>query len=255
MDDPQRVNPGSSADAPGDDAALEEGLSGLSGLSSLSQLDDLLVRVAELAVTAIPHAEGAGLTLLEPDRPDVVVKTAEFVRRIDDMQYSIGEGPCITAAADGVTVRSGSLGGDRRWPRFGPRAGRMGVHSVLSLPLVTPSGVVGAMNVYARAKDVFDQRAEELGELFAAPAAITVQNAQILAQVQRLADRLQAALASRAVIDQAIGILRSRTGCGPQEAFERLRRISQAEHVKLVDVAGRIVDEAVRRASRAHGDR
>jgi len=49
-------------------------------------------------------------------------------------QYGIGQGPCISAAAEGRTMRSGSLGGDPRWPRFGPRAGRLGVHSVLAVP-------------------------------------------------------------------------------------------------------------------------
>ena len=110
---------------------------------------------------AIPGADGAGLTLIEPGRADTIVKSAPFVEQVDDIQYGIGEGPCISAAATGQTVRSGSLGGDPRWPRFGPRVGRLGVHSVLSLPLLAGDGVVGAMNVYAHAKDAFDDRAEQ----------------------------------------------------------------------------------------------
>lgn len=43
---------------------------------------------------------------------------------VDDIQYGIGEGPCISAAALGQTMRSGSIGGDARWPRFGARANR-----------------------------------------------------------------------------------------------------------------------------------
>ena len=77
------------------------------------------------------------------------------------------------------TVRSGSLGGEKMWPRFGPRVGRLGVHSALSLPLLLPDQVVGAINVYARGKDIFDEHAAELGELFARPAAVAVHNAQI----------------------------------------------------------------------------
>ena len=122
------------------------------------------------------------------------------------------------------------------------------MHSVLSLPLRTPAGVVGAMNVYAHAKDAFDARAEELGEVFAIPAAVSVLNAQILAQSQRLATQLQAALSSRPVIDQAIGILRSRSGETAAEAFTRLRVLSQTEHRKLVEIAGAIVEEAAARA-------
>jgi GAF domain-containing protein len=231
------------------DADLAASLTALSQLSSGAfGLTDLLIRVAGMAVAAIPGADGAGLTLLEPDHADVIVKSTEFVRQIDDIQYHLGEGPCISAAATGQTMRSGSLSADGRWPRFGPRAGRLGVHSVLSLPLLTPAGVLGALNVYAHGKDTFDDRAAELGELFAVPAAISVLNAQILAQARRLASQLQTALTSRPVIDQAIGILRSRSGESAAEAFNRLRMISQSEHVKLSQVATSIVDEAAARA-------
>lgn len=257
MDDSERSDGSGEGDPVGpatmeadpQDAGLAASLSELSKLSAgRVGLIELLTRVAAMAVQAIPGADGAGLTLLEPDRADIIVKSTDFVRQIDDIQYSIGQGPCISAAESGTTMRSGSLGGDPRWPRFGPRAGRLGVHSVLSLPLVTPGGVVGAMNVYAHAKDAFDERAEELGELFAVPAAISVLNAQILAQSQRLATQLQAALVSRPVIDQAIGILRSRSGDTAAEAFARLQTMSQHEHVKLSVVASRIVEEAAARA-------
>jgi GAF domain-containing protein len=115
-----------------------------------------------------------------------------------------------------------------------------------------PGQVVGAINVYAHGKDVFDERAAHLGELFAAPAAVAVHNAQVLIRAQELAARLQKALSSRPVIDQAVGLLRGRTGATSEEAFARLREISQNDHVKLVDVAQRIVDEAVRRARARH---
>ncbi|GAA2020351.1 GAF and ANTAR domain-containing protein [Nakamurella flavida] len=238
---------------PADDADLSASLAGLAGLSSLgSTLETVLTRIAEYAVQAIPGADGAGLTLLEPDRADLIVKSAPFVVEVDDIQYDLGEGPCVDAAAQGRTMRSGSLGGDPRWPRFGPRVGRLGVHSVLSLPLITPTGVVGAMNVYAHAKHAFDENAERVGEIFAVPAAVSVQNAHILAQAQRLAQHLEIALAHRAAIDQAIGILRARSGLTADEAFDRLRQLSQHQHRKLAEVAATIVQEAVNRARHQH---
>jgi GAF domain-containing protein len=232
---------------------LAESLVGLAGLSSARlSLEDLLIQVATLAVQAIPGADGAGLTLLEAGRADTIVKSEPFVTVIDDIQYGIGEGPCISAAQTGQTTRSDSLGGDPRWPRFGPRAGRLGVHSALSLPLLIQDQIVGVMNVYAHPKGVFDERAEKVGELFAVPAAIAVQNAQVLAQTQRLAANLEKALTNRAVIDQAIGILISRSGVSGDEAFNRLRAMSQTEHRKLSAVAAGIVDEAGRRARNRH---
>ena len=228
---------------------LRESLAGLSRLASdRLPLEELLTQVATYAVRAIPGADGAGLTLLERDRADTIVATAPFVSEVDDIQYAMDQGPCISAAREGRTVLSGSLGGDPRWPRFGGRVARLGVHSVVSLPLTTPDGVVGAMNVYAHDKNVFDDRAAELGQIFAVPAAIAVQNAHVLAQTRRLADQLQSALEIRGVIDRAVGILMSRTGSTEHEAIERLRSLSQREHRKLADVASQIVDEAVARA-------
>jgi GAF domain-containing protein len=241
-----------------DAADLRAGIGSLAGLVSGSLgLPGLLVEVAGFAVRAIPGADGAGVTLLRLDRMDNMVEqlaaSAPFVAEIDHVQYvTLNEGPCITAALERRTVRSGSLGGEKMWPRFGPRVGRMGVHSVLSLPLMLPGQVIGAINVYAHAKDVFDEHAAHLGELFAKPAAVAVHNAQILAQAVALATQLQTALATRPVIDQAIGLLRGRSGGSAEEAFAQLRAISQSEHRKLADVAQRIVDEAVRRARARH---
>ena len=231
------------------DEDLTTGLAGLAGLLTGHQaLPETLIHIAEFAVQAIPGAEGAGLTMLDDDRPQTVVASAEFVQSVDDVQYGLGEGPCLLAVATRQTQTSGSLGGERRWPRFGPRVGRMGVHSVLSLPLLLPDRVVGALNVYAHEKDAFGPEAVRIGELFARPAAVSVHNAQVLAQSQRLAIQLGEALTSRAVIDQALGILMSRTGAGPEDAFNRLRTMSQSQHLKVAEVARTLVEEAVRRA-------
>jgi hypothetical protein len=228
---------------------LRESLVALSRLvSDQLPLEGLLTQVATYAVQAIPGADGAGLTLLEHDRADTIVATAPFVTEIDDIQYGMHQGPCISAARESQTVLSGSLGADPRWPRFGGRVARLGVHSALSLPLITPNGVVGAMNVYAHGKNAFDDRAAELGQIFAGPAAIAVQNAHVLAQTRRLANQLQSALEVRGVIDRAVGIVMSRSGSTEHEALERLRSMSQHEHRKLAEVARQIVDEAVARA-------
>jgi GAF domain-containing protein len=235
-------------------AELRSGLEDLAGLvAGRMGLPEVLAEVATFAVRAIPGADGAGVAVLRVDEPDdIVVALAAsdpFVVVVDEIQYRIvKEGPAISAALERRTVRSGSLGGERMWPRFGPRAGRLGVHSVLSLPMLLPDKVVGAINVYAHGKDVFDDHAAELGELFAKPAAVAVHNAHILADALALAVQLQAALSSRPTIDQAIGIIRARTGCSAANAFVQLRAMSQTDHRKLADVAQAVVDEAVRRA-------
>ena len=254
---PGATTPLSQVQVDSDAADLQESLRELASMvAGRLGLPDVLTHVATFAVRAIPGADGAGVTLLSADGRRSIEGLAAsdpFVAEIDEIQYEMpSEGPCITAALERRTVRLGSLGGESMWPRFGPRVGRLGIHSALSLPLIVSDRAVGAINVYARAKDAFDDHAAELGELFAAPAAVAVHNAQILAPAQALAAQLQSALSSRPIIDQAIGILRGRTGGSTDEAFAKLRTMSQADHVKLVDVAQRIVDEAVRRAKARH---
>lgn len=143
---------------------------------------------------------------------------------------------------------SGSLGNDGRWPDFGPRAAALGVHSALSLPLLIAGEVIGAINCYAHGPDTFTEHAVQMGTRFAAPAAVSLHNANLLTQARERADNLFGALRRRAVIHQAIGIIRSRSGVGENDALAPLRQVSQSENVKLDLIAERLVDEAVRRA-------
>jgi GAF domain-containing protein len=123
----------------------------------------------------------------------------------------------------------------------------------LSLPLITAGRVVGAMNIYAHQRAVFTERAADIGELFAVPAAVAVQNAQVLSQARRLATQLQATLSNRAMIDRAVGIIMSRSGGTAEQALARLRQASQKDHKEVSVVAQRIVDEAVRLAEARRG--
>jgi GAF domain len=136
-------------------ADLQASLADLAGLvTGALGLQELLVQVASFAAHAIPGADGAGVTLLRVDRTDnrleALAASAPFVTEIDEI-VTLNEGPCITAALERRTVRSGSLGGEKMWLR-GPRVGRLGVHSALSLPLLLSGQVVGAINVYAHGK-------------------------------------------------------------------------------------------------------
>ena len=93
------------------DDDLAGGLAGLSGLlTGHRSLPETLVQIAEFAVQAIPGAEGAGLTMLAEDRPQTVVASADFVHAVDDVQYGLGEGPCLLAVETRRTQTSGSLG-------------------------------------------------------------------------------------------------------------------------------------------------
>jgi GAF domain-containing protein len=238
-----------------DDSDLNAGLSGLARIVAGGRsVVDLLRDVAEFAAQAIPGVDGAGVTVVSTTgTPEAWSTTAQFVRDIDAVQYeALHEGPCITCMQSRRPTVSGSLGSDRRWPRFGGRVARMGVHSVLATPLLIDDRVIGMINSYAHARDAFADHAVQLASQFAGPAAVSVFNAQLLTQARSRAEQLHQALGSRTTIDQAIGILRSRSGCSAEEAFERLARMSQGDNVKLRIVAERLVAEAVNRARARH---
>lgn len=244
----------SAAQREADELDLHAGLRGLAGMvAGARAVFELLGEVAEFAAHAIPGVDGAGIALIDADQGRLKLQigtaTAEFVREIDTAQYGeLNEGPCITCLESRRTTVSGSLGSDSRWPHFGGRVARMGVHSVLSLPLMLGERMIGAINCYATSHDAFGEHAVQLGSQFAGPAAVSIYNAELLAGARERAEQLQRALVSRTVIDQAIGIIRSRSGANAEVAFARLVRMSQAENVKLRVVAARLVEEAVRRA-------
>jgi GAF domain-containing protein len=234
----------------GEDTRLANSMSGLADLASGAlPLKELLTRVARFAVQAIPGADGAGLTLLQADHADTIVATAPFVTAVDAIQYGLGDGPCIMAAREGRTVISGSLEAEERWGTFGRHVAEMGVHSVVSLPLRLGDEVVGAMNVYAHAYDAFDERAAELGEAFAVPAAIAVQHAHVLEQTRRLAEQLQASLSTRMLVEQAVGVLIGRDGVDVDDARRMLEVLAVQRDQPIGDVARTVVDDAARRAA------
>jgi GAF domain-containing protein len=241
-----------------DETELYAGLRGVAGIVAGARgVMDLLRDVADFAAQAIPGADGVGVALIDPRRGISSVQTwaatAQLVHEIDTIQYNeLHEGPCITCMQSQRPTVSGSLGSDSRWPHFGGRVARMRMHSALALPLVVGDQVIGSINAYAGSRDAFAEHAVQLGSQFARSAAVSVYNAQLLADAHERTLRLQRALNTRSVIDQAIGILRSRSGSTADEAFERLTQISQSENVKLHEVAERLVEEAARRARARH---
>lgn len=248
----------SAAELEADETELYAGLNGVAAIVAGAQgVIDLLRDVAEFAAQAIPGVDGAGVALIDPHvgipSARTWAATELLVQEIDTIQYhELNEGPCITCMESRRATVSGSLGSDSRWPHFGGRVARMRIHSALALPLIIGDQVIGSINAYAAKRDAFAEHAVRLGSQFARPAAVSVYNAQLLASAQERSMRLQRALNSRAVIDQAIGIIRSRSGSNAEEAFERLTRISQTENIKLYAVAERVVEEAVRRARARH---
>lgn len=210
-------------------------------------LRETLARVSELTVEAVPSASLVGITLPVEGRQRTAVFTDPAAPEIDQAQYDTGEGPCLAAYQDQRVHVVDSTKEDGPWPEFRAAALARGVHSVLALPLVVDKVSVGAMNLYAYEPYAFGPEDQDTGAVFASQAAIVLANAQAYWDAHSLSERLGDAMRSRAVIEQAKGILMAAQRCDEDEAFAVLVRASQRENVKLRDIARRIVTDAAER--------
>ena len=204
-------------------------------------LGRVLQRIAELAQATIPGADEVSVTLLDGERASSVGFTGPVAAQLDERQYAKGFGPCMDAALSGETVSIPDVEHDDRYPDFRAAAARTWVRSSLSVGMPVPQRKVGGLNIYGRATDAFDESAVELAQAFADYAAVALLNASLVESKQALARQLEQAMSSRAVIEQAKGILMARTGCSPEEAFTLLSRQSQNSNRKLHDVAADVV--------------
>ncbi len=224
---------------------LSEGIAELSRLLVNEEaLDDTLQRVADLACRNIGGADVAGVTLLRDGKPTTAVFTDPTSPEIDSAQYETGVGPCLDAFRHQQVFGVPSTTEDEKWPPFSQACVEHGIMSTLSLPLGVRGNGIGALNLYAREPAAFSEEQEQVGMMFAAQASVALANAQLYNSAYRLTQQLQEALTSRAIIDQAKGILMGQHGVGAAEAFELLRRQSQRENRKLRELAQELVDRS-----------
>jgi GAF domain-containing protein len=217
-------------------------------------LQETLTRVADLTVEAVAPADLAGITMLVEGRHRTAVFTDETAPEVDQAQYDSGEGPCLAAFHEQRVTQIRSTLSDGPWPEFRRTAAEHGIRSTLSLPLLVDNAVVGAMNLYARRERAFGDDDVETASLFASQAAIVLANAQAYWDARELSSGLAEAMKSRAVIEQAKGMLMAAQACDADTAFELLIKASQRENLKLRDIAQRVVDGAMTRQHAQEGD-
>jgi hypothetical protein len=162
--------------------------------------------------------------------------TNDEVRKLDDIQAELHEGPCITAVeyppGDGVVLAQDLTGPPDadRWPRFAPQAVVHGYRSLLSTHLSTNGGIRAALNLYSRTANTFDESARTTAGLFGLQAALLLYGVNHARQLGQ-------ALQSRDLIGQAKGILMERFRVNSEQAFRMLVSSSQNTNIKLVEVA------------------
>jgi GAF domain-containing protein len=210
-------------------------------------LTDILQRVAELAVRTIGNCSFSGITMAKKGRLETPVYTDARSPRVDAVQYEHQSGPCVDAFRLGEVFTISDTAVEQRWPEFCRAALAENIRSTLSVPLDvsgTRTDVLGGLNLYSEVPDGFDETSVAATQSFAHQAAVVVANAQAFWGVRELSDQLQHALESRAVIEQAKGVLMAREGIDAERAFEVLVRASQRENRKLREIATTIVERA-----------
>jgi hypothetical protein len=204
--------------------------------------DQTLRRIARLAKQTLGDIEDVSLTVIENGRARSVVFTGALAVELDERQYEIGFGPCTDAAKSGQTIVVDTGEPDGPYGEFARVANRAGVRHVISVGMPLDQRSAGGLNIYSSAEAPVSQAVLEQAEVFAGYAAVVVANITSHAAAVNEATHLRKAMESRAVIEQAKGMIMVRDRCTADEAFMVLTRISQHRNIKLRDLAQGIVD-------------
>jgi GAF domain-containing protein len=223
-------------------ALATDALSELVGvLLSTSSVNEVLDQLAKLAASLVSPPAPVGVTLRREHGPFTVATTDTLAALVDEVQYGKDEGPCLETLRTGAVTTVEDLAVETRWPQYRPHALAHGVRSSLSLPLQVDGTTVAALNLYGLAPRTFGAdiltRALALADQGTTALSLAIRQAQ----QAELSEQLRDALASRTVIDQAMGILMGQQRCPASEAFALLRAASQHRNRKLRDVAADIV--------------
>lgn len=193
-----------------------------------------LVEIVRAAIDLVPGCdEGSISVVLGRQKVTSEAPSGGLPEAVDALQQKYG-GPCLDAVYEHETVRVADMASEQRWPEFSQRALDLGAAGMLSFQLYVEGDNLGALNLFSRTANAFDDESEHIGLLFAAHAAVAYAGAQRQAKMTR-------AIATRQLIGQAQGILMERHKLTDDQAFALLVRASQHNNIKLTDAAERLV--------------
>lgn len=189
-----------------------------------------------VAVELIEGCHHAGISMVVSGRRiETAAATSEVAMRGDQLQYELGEGPCLDSIRTQETILCRDLRHESRWSTWAPQvAEELKVRSLLCFQLFTTAKSFGALNLYSESVDAFDTQDQALGLALAAHIAVALASSREI-------DTREIAIISRTVIGQAEGILMERYDLTSDKAFSVLRRVSQDTQTKLVAVATDLV--------------
>jgi GAF domain-containing protein len=210
------------------------------------RVEDAMQEIVQTTHT-IFDVDGAGLMLADAEHHlRNVAVSDERLAHLEELQVRHQEGPCIAAFDDKELVGAEDLTQDRRWPDFSEAAVARGVLAVLASPLPYNQDAVGVVAVLSEKRRPWSAEGELALLAFTDLAALLIASTMQSQQQSELAVQLQGALNTRAVIEQAKGILMGQQGLSARAAYEQLRAQARAERRKLAAVSADLVRSTAR---------
>ncbi|WP_018763123.1 MULTISPECIES: GAF and ANTAR domain-containing protein [Micrococcaceae] len=184
-----------------------------------------------------------GITLLRDRKAATIGWSSDSAREVDEIQYSLSQGPCLTAAKDEREVYVPDLFEEDRWgPDYANAVASHGLRSVLSLPFNLQGEAKAALNLYSDVPHKFDGGAAARARDFTREISQALRLAVRFSLHADSASNLRATLESRTIIDIAIGIVMAQNRCSQAAAVEILTEASSNSNTKLRDIARSLVD-------------
>jgi GAF domain len=202
-----------------------------------------------VACPGIVEVDGAGVMLMSGDIPRGSLCTSNEVSHlIEELQYTLGEGPCVDAHQQGRVVAEPDLAEPvtGRWLAFSPPAVQAGVRAVFGFPLRVGTVRLGALNLYRTRPGPLDADQHANALVIADVAARWVLEAQAGAPSDTVAEALEIGADFHFVVHNAAGIVSVQQGISVTEALIRLRAFAFSSDRLLADVAQDVVDRKLR---------
>jgi hypothetical protein len=209
-----------------------------------------LNQLVTLASYQVAACSGATAVLWRGSEPAVRAASHPDLPGLDDVQLSSGRGPVVEALSSGGPVSCPDTLTETRWPEYASAALRRGVRCCVTLAYRPGPGAVTLSLSGARPRSL---EPGQLAELLTAFGGAVMGNAAEYGDAKRTALQLRAAAESRALVDQAKGMLMQALGCSAEDALDRLRQISQERNLRVTEVARTIIDSRGARGARAPG--
>ncbi|QGQ19449.1 ANTAR domain-containing protein [Cellulomonas sp. JZ18] len=211
-------------------------------LVEATDVQQVLEAVAHACAAVIAGEAGeTTVTLRRDGRASAVAWTGERARRCDEVEYASGGGPCLTALDVAETILVHDVASESRWPAWRDAALESGFVASAAFPVRVNSDLEVSLNAYSDVGGAFDDATVARAQRLATELRHVLDYSLRLADLATTTADLRTALESRAVIDQAIGMVMAQNRCSAEEALALLRRASQGRNVRLRDLAHEMV--------------